>query len=91
MRVRSVNVGLPREVPWRGQMVSTAIFKDPVDGPVHIDGINIDGINLDGINLDGARPPRRRRPSPRACGRRAPDDLEAVPGAAAGADGSLTR
>jgi len=79
MRVRSVNVGLPREVPWRGQMVLTAIFKDPVDGPVHIAG----------INLDGARPPRRRRPSPRACGRRAPDDLEAVPGAAAGADGSL--
>jgi MOSC domain-containing protein YiiM len=43
MRVRSVNVGLPREVPWRGQIVSTAIFKDPVDGPVHVAGSDLDG------------------------------------------------
>jgi len=30
--VVSVNVGLPRVVEWRGGMVSTGIFKEPVAG-----------------------------------------------------------
>jgi MOSC domain-containing protein YiiM len=34
MRVISVNVGLPREIEWRGQIVTTAIIKKPVDGRV---------------------------------------------------------
>jgi hypothetical protein len=29
MRLLSVNVGLPREVAWRGRTVRTAIFKAP--------------------------------------------------------------
>ena len=36
MQVISVNVGLPREVIWKGMTVQTGIFKDPVDGPVKI-------------------------------------------------------
>ena len=32
MKLISVNVGLPREVEWRGGMVTTGIFKQPVDG-----------------------------------------------------------
>ncbi len=31
-KVVSVNVGLPRDVPWRGKMVRTGIWKRPVDG-----------------------------------------------------------
>ena len=34
MRVLSVNVGLPREVLWRGKPVTTGIFKEPVAGRV---------------------------------------------------------
>ena len=34
MRVLSVNVGLPREVVWRGKPVTTGIFKEPVAGRV---------------------------------------------------------
>ncbi len=43
MRVLSVNVGLPRDVIWRRRTVSTAIFKEPVTGPVHVSGVNLAG------------------------------------------------
>lgn len=36
MKIISVNVGLPREVVWKGMTVQTGIFKDPVDKPVTI-------------------------------------------------------
>jgi MOSC domain-containing protein YiiM len=41
--VVSVNVGTPREVPWRGQTVRTAIWKRPVPGRVKVRGVNVDG------------------------------------------------
>jgi MOSC domain-containing protein YiiM len=34
MRVLSVNVGLPREVTWRGKPVRTGIYKKPMTGRV---------------------------------------------------------
>lgn len=43
MRVISVNVGMPREVAWRGRTVRTAIFKDPVAGPTPLRRLNLDG------------------------------------------------
>ncbi|TCM67600.1 MOSC and FAD-binding oxidoreductase domain-containing protein [Rhizobium sp. BK068] len=39
----SLNVGLPRNIPWRGQVVSTAIWKEPVKGPRMVRRLNIDG------------------------------------------------
>ena len=39
----SVNVGLPRTVEWRGEEVSTAIFKSPVEGAVRVGALNLDG------------------------------------------------
>jgi MOSC domain-containing protein YiiM len=43
MRVVSVNVGLPRVHVWQKKYVRTAIFKDPVAGPVAIRGVNLEG------------------------------------------------
>ncbi len=43
MQVISVNVGVPREVLWRGRTVLTAIFKDPVAAPVPLRRLNLDG------------------------------------------------
>jgi MOSC domain-containing protein YiiM len=43
MRVVSVNVGMPREVAWRGDRVLTGIFKDPVASPVPLRRHNLDG------------------------------------------------
>ena len=39
----SVNVGLPRNVPWQGKTVYTGIWKYPVDGPAKVRRLNIDG------------------------------------------------
>jgi MOSC domain-containing protein YiiM len=40
MKIVSVNVGLPREVVWKGMTVQTGIFKDPVGGRVTISKLN---------------------------------------------------
>jgi ferredoxin-NADP reductase/MOSC domain-containing protein YiiM/ferredoxin len=39
----SVNVGMPKDVTWRGRTVFTGVFKDPVDGPARVRRLNIDG------------------------------------------------
>lgn len=41
--VLSVNVGLPRDVAWRGNTVRTGAWKYPVDGPALVRRLNIDG------------------------------------------------
>ena len=41
MKVVSVNVGLPREVLWKGMTVQTGIFKEPVEGLVRISKLNL--------------------------------------------------
>src|SRR6476660_2582236 len=42
-RLLSVNVGLPREIAWRGQTVRTAVWKLPVQGKRMVRRLNIDG------------------------------------------------
>jgi ferredoxin-NADP reductase/MOSC domain-containing protein YiiM len=39
----SVNVGLPRDVPWQGRTVHTGIWKQPVPGPRMVRRLNVDG------------------------------------------------
>lgn len=41
--VRSVNVGLPRQIEWRDLQITTAIWKEPVDGPIRVEGVNLVG------------------------------------------------
>lgn len=41
--VRSVNVGQPRHLEWRGRQVTTAIWKEPVTGPIRVEGVNLAG------------------------------------------------
>lgn len=43
MRIVSVNVGRPRTVPWEGKLVTTGIFKQPVEGRVAVRGRSIEG------------------------------------------------
>ena len=42
-KLLSLNVGGPKEVPWEGQVVRTAIWKTPVTGARMVRRINIDG------------------------------------------------
>ncbi|MGW7612958.1 MOSC domain-containing protein [Streptomyces sp. NPDC054766] len=39
----SVNVGMPKNVPWQGRTVFTGVWKYPVNGPVMVRRLNIDG------------------------------------------------
>ncbi len=52
-RVVSVNVGLPRELEWKGQTVHTSIFKKPVEGPVPIRALNLDGDRQADLSVHG--------------------------------------
>jgi ferredoxin-NADP reductase/MOSC domain-containing protein YiiM len=42
-RLMSVNVGLPRDIAWRGKTVHTAVWKTPVQGRRLVRRLNIDG------------------------------------------------
>ena len=42
-RLLSVNVGLPREITWRGKTVYTSVWKEPVQGRCLVRRLNIDG------------------------------------------------
>jgi len=53
MKIVSVNVGLPREVIWKGMNVATAIFKKPVDGPVDIGQVNLAGDKQADLTVHG--------------------------------------
>jgi ferredoxin-NADP reductase/MOSC domain-containing protein YiiM len=39
----SVNVGMPKDVPWQGKTVYTGVFKDPVRGARRVSRLNVDG------------------------------------------------
>ena len=39
----SVNVGMPKDVPWEGKTVFTGVFKDPVTGLRVMRKLNVDG------------------------------------------------
>ena len=49
----SVNVGLPREVTWKGRTVTTGIFKAPVDGPVALRRHNLEGDRQADLSVHG--------------------------------------
>ncbi len=53
MRVVSVNVGLPRTTVWRGELVSTGIFKSPVAGRVRVAGVNLEGDGQADLTVHG--------------------------------------
>ncbi len=42
-RLLSVNVGLPRDIQWKGRTVHTAIWKDPVPSRIRVRRLNLDG------------------------------------------------
>ena len=53
MKLVSVNVRLPRDVNWKGRIVTTAIFKAPVRGPVEMRRLNLDGDAQSDLTVHG--------------------------------------
>ena len=53
MKIVSLNVGLPREVMWHGQTVTTGIFKEPVAGRVALRKLDLDGDRQADLTVHG--------------------------------------
>lgn len=53
MKILSVNVGFPRKVLFNGQIITTAIFKDPVKGPIMLRKLNLDGDKQADLTVHG--------------------------------------
>lgn len=53
MRIISVNVGLPRDVEWKGRTTLTGIFKQPVTGRIAIRRLNLDGDRQADLSVHG--------------------------------------
>jgi MOSC domain-containing protein YiiM len=59
MKLLSIQVGLPREVRWQGQTVTSGIFKERVEGPVMLRTLNLDGDAQADLSVHGG--PTRAR------------------------------
>ena len=53
MQLLSVNVGRPRTIAWNGRAITTAIFKQPVAGPVVLAGVNLAGDQQADLSVHG--------------------------------------
>ncbi len=53
MNLISVNCGIPRQVVWHGMNVTTAIFKEPVEGRVALRKLNLDGDRQADLKVHG--------------------------------------
>jgi ferredoxin-NADP reductase/MOSC domain-containing protein YiiM len=52
-RLLSVNVGLPRDIAWKGRTVHTGIWKNPVQGRCRVRRLNLDGDGQGDLNGHG--------------------------------------
>jgi MOSC domain-containing protein YiiM len=52
-KVLSVNVSLPKEVPYRGKTITTSVFKEPVEGRVTLRSSNLDGDGQADLSVHG--------------------------------------
>src|SRR5712691_7209078 len=55
MKLSSINVGLPRDVDWRGKRIRTSIFKALVSGPVRVTTLNLEGDQQSDLSVHGGR------------------------------------
>jgi MOSC domain-containing protein YiiM len=53
MKLLSINVGLPREIEWKGKMVRTSIFKSPVSGRIRVAQLNLEGDQQSDLSVHG--------------------------------------
>ena len=53
MKLVSVNCGMPRQVLWHGQAVTTSIYKEPVRGRIPLRTLNLDGDRQSDLTVHG--------------------------------------
>ena len=55
MKLISVNCGLPKQVLWHGEDVTTSIYKEPVKGRVALRTLNLDGDRQSDLTVHGGK------------------------------------
>ena len=55
MKILSVNIGLPLEVLFRDEVVTTGIFKEPVEGRVRLRKLNLDDDKQADLTVHGGQ------------------------------------
>ncbi len=55
MQLLSLNVGLPRDVRYLEETISTAIFKEPVEGRVSVGSVGLEGDGQADLTVHGGR------------------------------------
>jgi MOSC domain-containing protein YiiM len=55
MNLLSINVGLPQEIDWRGEIVHTSIFKTPIAGRVRVSTLNVEGDRQSDLSVHGGK------------------------------------
>jgi len=53
MKLISLNVSLPKTVEFRGNQVTTGIYKDPVQGRIQVRKLNLDGDKQADLTVHG--------------------------------------
>ena len=53
MKLISLNVGLPRQVTFRGELVTTGIFKEPIHHRTKLRELNLDGDKQADLTVHG--------------------------------------
>jgi MOSC domain-containing protein YiiM len=53
MRLISVNCGFPRQLEWHGRLVTTGIYKQPVEGRVTLRKLNLEGDRQADLTVHG--------------------------------------
>ena len=52
-KILSVNVSIPKEIEFRGQKITTGIFKEPVEGRIMLRNLNLDGDKQADLTVHG--------------------------------------
>jgi MOSC domain-containing protein YiiM len=53
MKIKAISVGRPRLVMWKGEPVSTGIFKEQVEGKIMLRTLNLDGDRQGDLTVHG--------------------------------------
>jgi len=55
MKIISINLGRPKAINWKGKTVATAIFKEPVEGPVKVGFLSMEGDQQADLKVHGGK------------------------------------
>ena len=55
MKVLSINIGIPRDIKWKGKTSLSGIYKHPVKSRVYVSSTNIEGDSQGNLKYHGGK------------------------------------